>query len=360
MKAVAVVPGKKDSAHLRDVPVPKPGPGEALVRLTRVGLDGTDTEINAAFYGWAPRGEDFLILGHETCGRVEAVGAGVRDLRVGDCVVATVRRDCPQKCLNCASAENDNCLTGDYMERGIKQRHGMLAEYYVDEPRFIVPVPEEHEEVAVLLEPLTIAEKGVFQAFAAQKRMAWKPKSAVVLGVGPLGVLCAMVLRNMAIDTFAVGRGPLDPIRQEFLEAIGVPYLTSTEIPINELPKKLGRPLDFILEATGSSQVAFDAMQSLGINGVLCLMGVSGGHKRLEVPTDEINLDVVLGNKLIFGSVNANRKYFEMGIRHFGEFERRWPGLLRKFITKRVGMEGFMEGIQRDKAQLKVVVEVEG
>ncbi len=359
MKSVAVYPGKKDSAHLRDAPAPEPGPGEVLVKVKQVGLDGTDTEINDALYGWAPEGDDFLILGHETFGRVEAVGESVSDLKPGDGVVATVRRDCVWNCLNCQSAENDNCLTGDYHERGIKQRHGMLSEYYVDEPRFIVPIPEEHADVAVLLEPLTIAEKGVHQAFEAQRRMEWEPKTAVVLGVGPLGVLCMMVLRNMGVDTFAVGRGELDPVRQAFLETMGVPYLTSKETPIVELPKKLDRPLDFIVEATGSSKVAFDAMSSVGTNGVLCLMGVSGGNKCLSIPTDQINIEVVLGNKLIFGSVNANRKYFEMGIRHFGEFENRWPGLLREFITKRVGMEGFMEGIQRDKSQLKVVVEVE-
>ena len=358
MKAVAVYPGKKDSAHIRDVPAPEPGPGEVLVKLIRIGLDGTDSEINSALYGWAPKGEDYLILGHETFGRVQAVGKGVNGLKPGEGVVATVRRDCHWNCINCENDENDNCLTGDYMERGIKERHGMLAEFYVDDPRFIVPIPEEHAEVAVLLEPLTIAEKGVFQTFEAQKRMAWEPKTALVLGVGPLGVLCAMVLRDMEIETFAVGRGPLDPVRRTFLETMGVNYITTGETPLVEIPKKLGHQLDFVIEATGSSQVAFDAMQVIGINGALCLMGVSPGNKMLQVPTDVINLEMVLGNKLILGSVNANRKYFEMGVKRFARFEKRWPGLLNRFITKRVGMDGFMEGIAKDRSQLKVVVEV--
>jgi threonine dehydrogenase-like Zn-dependent dehydrogenase len=234
----------------------------------------------------------------------------------------------------------------------------MLAEFYVDDPRFIVPIPEEHSEVAVLLEPLTIAEKGIFQTFEVQKRMAWEPKTALVLGIGPLGILCAMLLRDMEIETFAVGRGPLDPVRRTFLETMGVNYITTRETPLVEIPKKLGCQVDFVIEATGSSQVSFDAMQVIGINGALCLMGVSGGNKMLQVPADVINLEMVLGNKLILGSVNANRKYFEMGVRRFARFEKRWPGLLSRFVTKRVGMDGFMEGIAKDRSQLKVVIEV--
>src|SRR6266542_3858117 len=96
MQAVAVLPGKRHTAHLATVPRPKladvPNGRGVLVKLLSVGVDGTDKEIDAAEYGMAPPGDDYLVLGHESFGRVEAVGEGVTELVPGDFVVATVRR----------------------------------------------------------------------------------------------------------------------------------------------------------------------------------------------------------------------------------------------------------------------------
>jgi len=92
MKAIAVIPGKPGSAHLAELPKPSvsdvPNGRGVLVKVLRVGVDGTDREINAAEYGAAPDGYDFLIIGHEGFGQVEAVGPQVSFLRPGDFVVA--------------------------------------------------------------------------------------------------------------------------------------------------------------------------------------------------------------------------------------------------------------------------------
>ena len=178
MKALVVMPGQANSAHLTSVPKPRPGMDQALVKVLEVGLDGTDREIAEGLYGQAPTGQDVLILGHESFGQVEEVGPQVRSIRPGDYVVATVRR--PDNCINCQAGESDNCLQGDYLERGIKGLHGFLSEYYVEDEAYLVQVPRELRGVGVFLEPLSIVEKAVFQAFKIQERMVWQPRTAIV------------------------------------------------------------------------------------------------------------------------------------------------------------------------------------
>src|SRR5919108_5277843 len=167
MKAIAVFPGKSNSAHLAELPKPSvndiPDERGVLVKVLRIGIDGTDTEINQGLYGAAPEGSDFLVIGHESLGRVEDFRTGVKGFSKGDLVVATVRR--PGDCINCRAGESDMCLDGVYTERGIKGAHGYMAEFYADFGDFLVKIPEEHETIAVLLEPLTVVEKPIFQAF---------------------------------------------------------------------------------------------------------------------------------------------------------------------------------------------------
>src|SRR3954452_14929832 len=155
MKAIAVTPGQPNSAHLASLA--KPSVAEiangrgVLVKVLRVGVDGTDKEINAAEYGAAPSGYDFLVIGHESFGRVEAVGPNVTELKLGDYVVATVRR--PGHSIYDLIGTYDMTTDDTYYERGINLRHGFLTEYYVDEPEYIVKVPAALREIGVLLEP---------------------------------------------------------------------------------------------------------------------------------------------------------------------------------------------------------------
>lgn len=356
MKAVTVTPGARHSATLREVPTPEPGAGEVLVRLIDIGIDGTDAEIDEGLYGEAPQGQEYLVIGHESFGQVVAAGAGAAGVRPGDLVVATVRR--PGGCVNCRAGESDMCLDGRYTERGIRGRHGYMAEYYVESPDYLVTVPDSHRPFAVLLEPLTIVEKGIVQSFEIQRRLRWEPLRALVLGAGTIGLFAAMVLRNMGLDVTVVGRvAPDTPsLKLDILRTVGARYLSSERQPIKGLPEVLGN-IDLVIEATGSSEVVFDAMQILGVNGVLCLMGVTAGDRMITIPSDRINLEMVLGNKVVFGSVNANRRYFELGVEHFGELEARWPGLLGRFVTKRLPLAAFREGLESRREHVKVVLE---
>ena len=346
MKAIAVTPGKPDSAHLVEMRTPEVsdvgGGRGVLVRVLRVGVDGTDKEINAAEYGEAPEGFDFLVIGHESFGQVEAVGPAVRHVRPGDYVVATVRR--PGTSIYDLVGTNDMTTDDTYFERGINLRHGYLAEYYVDDAEFIVKVPQGLREVGVLLEPMTVVQKGITQAYEIQRRLrVWRPKRAAVMGAGTIGLLATLVLRLRGLEVVTFGRTPKPYLNSELTEALGATYESTADLPLAEGAKKYG-PFDLIFEATGYSPVVFDSMQALGKNGVLVLSSVTGGDRKVEVPADKINLEFVLGNKVMVGTVNANREYFESGVRDMSQAELEYPGWLGRLLTHPVrGLENYRE-----------------
>src|SRR6266508_4483442 len=346
MKAIAVKPGTSDSVHLAELPTPSvnevPNGRGVLVRVLRVGVDGTDKEINAAEYGQAPPGYDFLIIGHEGFGQVEAVGPNVSAVKPGDYVVATVRR--PGMSLYDLIGTNDMTTDDTYFERGINLRHGFLTEYYVDDAEFIVKVPQGLREVGVLLEPLTVVEKGIAQAYEIQRRLrVWRPRRAAVMGAGTIGILATLVLRLRGLDvtTFGLTRKPY--LNSDLIEALGARYESTADLPILDGARKHG-PFDLIFEATGYSPVVFDSMQALAKNGVLVLSSVTGGDRKVEVPADKINLEFVLGNKVVVGTVNANREHFEIGVKDLAQAEAEYPGWLSRLLTHPVkGLENYHE-----------------
>ena len=344
MKAVAVRPGKPNSMHLRDVPMPSlhdvPGERGVLVRVLRVGVDGTDKEINAAEYGKAPPGDDYLIVGHESFGVVEAVAPGVMELVPGDCVVATVRR--PGSSPYDAIGLQDMTTDDTYLERGINLLHGFLAEYYAESAEFLVNVPTVLLSVGVLMEPVSVAEKAIGQAFEIQRRLrVWQPKRALVLGTGTLGLLASMILRLRGLEVVAMGKMRRPYLNADLLEQIRVRYLSTQDLSIAEASRMHG-PFDIIIEGTGFSPLVFEAMDSLARNGVLVLLSVTGGDRRIEIPADRINQGFVLGNKVLVGSVNASRADYMVGVSDLAQAELAHPGWLHKLLTHRVkGLENY-------------------
>ncbi len=364
MKAIAVFPGKPGSAHLADLPKPSvsdvPNGRGVLVKVLRVGVDGTDKEINAAEYGAAPPGYDFLVIGHEGFGQVVEVGANVTELKPGDYVVATVRR--PGSSIYDQIGTYDMTTDDIYYERGINLRHGFLTEYYVDDVEYIVKVPQGLRNVGVLLEPFTVVEKGVAQAYEIQRRLrVWHPKRAAVMGAGTIGLLATLALRLRGIDVTTFALAPKPNPNADLVEALGARYLSTRETPIKDGAQKFG-PFDLIFEATGASSVVFESMQALGKNGVLVLSSVTGGDRMIEVPADRINLDFVLGNKVMVGTVNANREYFESGVRDMSQAEEEYPGWLGHLLTHPVaGLDNFQELFEKlsgAKGAIKVYCEV--
>jgi len=353
VRALVVTPRQPRSARVIDVPEPRATSGEVLVSGVRIGLCGTDHEINEGLYGSAPPGSDVLVLGHESLGRVER---GTPDLPEGSFVVGIVRR--PDGCPNCLAGEPDMCLWGKFTERGIGGLHGFGSERWVDQAQFLVAVPAELAEVGVLLEPLTVVEKVVRHAFLIQRRLRWEPARALVAGAGPIGMLGAMLLRVRGIDVTVFERTH-KPERSALLAGIGARYAATAATPLAEIAAGAG-PIDLAVEATGSAAVAFALIEHLGTNGVLGLTSVSGGEATAEVPVARANRLLVLGNRAVFGSVNANRVDFEQGVRDLGEAERRWPGFLRSLITSRVQLADAAVAVTHDPRQIKVVVELGG
>src|SRR6266446_5250430 len=346
MKAGAARPGVPNSMHLAELPKPSvseiPEGRGVLVKILRVGVDGTDKEINAAEYGAAPQGYNFLVIGHESFGRVEAVGPNVTEFHPDDYVVATVRR--PGSSIYDQIGTYDMTTDDTYFERGINLRHGFLTEYYVDDPEYIVKVPAGLKEVGVLLEPTTVVEKGIAQAYEIQRRLrVWRPRRAAVMGAGTIGLLATLALRLRGLQVTTFGLNPKPYLNSDLIEALGARYESTADVPIADGARKYG-PFDLIFEATGYSPVVFDSLQALGKNGVLVISSVTGGDRKVEVPADKINLNFVLGNKVMVGTVNANREYFEMGVKDMAQAEAEYPGWLARLLTHPVkGLENYQE-----------------
>jgi threonine dehydrogenase-like Zn-dependent dehydrogenase len=344
LKAIAVLPRQRDSAHITDIPVPRldevAGGRGVLVRVLRVGLDGTDHEINAGEYGASPPGSDFLVLGHESFGIVEDVGPNVTEFAVGDYVVARVRR--AGHSLYDRLDMPDMTTDDDYYEHGISRVHGFLTEYYVEEPRYLIHIPTALRDVGVLLEPTSIVEKGITQAFEVQRRLkVWQPRRAAVLGAGTVGLLATMALRNRGLAVVTMGLDEPPYLNSDLVEALGARYLSTKTTSLAEAASRNGG-FDLIFEATGFSPLVFEAMRALAKNGVLVLSSVTGGDRKIEVPSDAINLSLVLGNNVTVGTVNANGEHFEAGVRDLAVTEDQYEGWLGRLLTHKV--EGLDDG----------------
>jgi glucose 1-dehydrogenase len=357
MRAAACTPGHKDSIRVISMEKPECGQGDVLVRVRRAGVDATDEDINGGLYGEPPAGSDLLVIGHEAAGIVEKAGDGVRCFRAGDAVVATVRRPCPERCLNCRNLEPDFCLTGDYLERGIKGLHGYMAEYYAEAVDYLVPIPDELLDTGCLLEPMSVAEKGIGEAFRIQGRMLWEPRRAMVLGAGPLGLLATFILRDMGLETYTLATRDRKSLKARAAEASGATYVDVNDDPVETLPEKFG-PFDIVIEATGYSPYAFKSMELVHTNGIVCLTGLSPGNRRPAIPADRINMLMVLHNKAVFGTVSSGLRDFERSVDRMMSVRKKWPGLLESLFTKKVKLDDAPEALRRSKEDIKAVVDV--
>ena len=353
MKAGIVTPGQKDSARLIEMDMPVISSGQAMVRLLELGIDGTDIEINRGEYGETPPDKDFIVLGHEAVGQIE--NPGTTQLGKGDFVVPMVRR--PDDCVDCQRGQLDMCLGGNYRECGIKGAHGFLREYLAEDVDFLVPVPKELRNIAVLTEPTSIATKGIEQAIEFHNRSANPIDIAVVLGAGPLGLLTTALLKLYDYNIYTLDVVPRSSVKAQLVESVGANYVDGNVSSVVSLADKIGN-LDLIMEATGNSTVAFQAMSVLGTNGILCLMGVSTGQKPLEVNASCLNMQMVLGNKMVFGTVSSNRGHFERSVESLIHIEERWPGWLSRLITRRLTLDKFRDALDPAPDNIKTVIEL--
>ena len=369
MKAFAVFPAKRES-RLVDHPEPKlTSRTEAKMRVLDVGVCGTDREIVSFQYGDPPEGYEYLVIGHESLSEVIEVGDQVSRVKQGDLVVMTVRRPCPHpECIACREGRQDFCYTGDFTERGIKSRHGFMTELVVEEERYLNVVPRSLRDVAVLVEPLTIAEKSLEQLAQVQQRLPWATpvepgqadgvgRRAVVLGAGPVGLLGAMVLRVSGYQVAVYSRSPDGAEHNEIVAAIGGQYIAAERHTVDQLPALAG-PIDVVYEATGASGLAFEVIKYLGPNAVFIFTGVPGHKPPVPIDTDQIMRDMVLKNQAVVGSVNAPPHCFEAAINHLGIFLARWPNAVHSLITRRFPIEQAMEPLLSGAGGVKNVIAI--
>lgn len=346
MKALTVVPMTEGSARLDEVDEPPESDGPVLVETVAVGICGTDIEILSGQYGWLPPGKDRLVLGHESLGRVLEAPAG-SDLAKGDYVVGIVRRADPVPCANCAVDEWDFCRNGQYTERGIKERDGYLSERYRIHPEHVVKVDPTLGLLGVLLEPTSVVAKAWEQVDRIGGRAHWAPKTAVVTGAGPIGLLAAMlgVQRGLEVHVFDQVTSGLKP---QLVTELGASYHTG---PIEDSVKAP----DVILECTGVPALVLSSMEHVGIGGVVCLTGVSSGGHTLSVDEGALNRSMVLENVAVVGSVNANRRHYQAAADGLAKADRSW---LAKLITRRVPLDSWEQALDRAPDDVKVVIEI--
>ncbi|MGH9088245.1 MAG: glucose 1-dehydrogenase [Acidimicrobiales bacterium] len=346
MKALTVVPLQKGTAQLSDVEDPPPSDGPVLVATMAVGICGTDVEILSGAYGWAPPGKERLVLGHESLGRVVEAPAGGA-VAEGDLVVGIVRRPDPVPCANCAVGEWDFCRNGQYIERGIKQHDGYLSERYRITPEYVVKVDPSLGMLGVLLEPTSVVAKAWEQVDRIGGRAHWAPKTAVVTGAGPIGLLAALIGVQKGLEVHVIDR-MTEGLKPDLVRALGAHYHTGAIKDACETP-------DVVLECTGVSSLVLDAMEHVGSGGVVCLTGVSSGGREISVDEGALNRSMVLANEAVVGSVNANRRHYEAAADALAAADRDWLG---KLVSRRVPLEQWQDALDRKPDDVKVVVEV--
>jgi threonine dehydrogenase-like Zn-dependent dehydrogenase len=350
MRAVAVYP---ESHEVRLVEHEEPhivGPEEVKLRVLEVGVCGTDRHICQSSFGVPPTNDDYLILGHEALGKVVAVGTGVQTLKPGDLVVPEVRRPCTDSaCRPCRAGRQDFCTTAAYAERGIVRLHGYMTEFVVDEARYLNKIPPYLSDVAVLVEPLTIAEKALLSVWQVQQRLPWlypeatpeqpgRGLRAVVLGAGPIGLLGAMALISAGFTTYIYARSPLPNSKATVATAIGATYVSSVETPIDELARQVGA-IDLVYEAMDAAPAAIEIMPHLGPNGIFVFTSQTNPHSPLGIDAALAFQHIIGWNQVILGTVNAGHDAFVSAIHDLDIFHQHWPQALRSLITERHAME---------------------
>jgi threonine dehydrogenase-like Zn-dependent dehydrogenase len=346
LKAIAIVPGRPDSAGVIDLPEPPASDGSLLVRTRLIGMCGTDREIAEYGYGTPPPGEELLVLGHESLAEViEAPeDSGFAE---GDLVAGVVRRPDPLPCAACAADEWDMCRTGDFVELGIKERHGYGSERFRLDPRFAIRLAPALGDLGVLLEPTSVLAKAFEHAQRIGARALFEPRVALITGAGPIGLLAALLARQRGLETHVVDL-VTEGAKPGLVAGLGAQYHST---PVAELRLEP----DIVIECTGVGQVLIASTHLAAPGAVVALTGISHSERVGEARLDALNKDLVLGNKVVFGTVNAARRHYDQAADALASAE---PGWLARLITRRVAVGDWPAALQKRPEDIKIVVDM--
>ncbi len=345
MKALTIIPGTPNSATVQDVPPPASSYGSILVKALELGICGTDFELISAEYGWPPPNSNHLIIGHESLGLVEEAPENSA-FKKGDLVVGIVRRPDPVPCIACGAGEFDMCRNGRYTERGIKERNGFGSELWRIEPDYAIRLDPGLRDVGVLMEPSSVLAKAWDHITRIGERAIWKPRTVLITGAGPIGLLGALMGHQRGLEVHVLDRvtGGQKP---KLVEDLGGKYHTG---PV----KNIGFSPDVVIECTGVASVIAETIEQLGNDGILCLAGVSSHHQNVELDLGTINRTMVLENSAIFGSVNANKRHWQMAGEALTKADRSW---LAGLISRKEPLNNWQEALKRRPDDIKVVIQ---
>jgi glucose 1-dehydrogenase len=345
MKAIAVVPGRPETAAVVDLPEPPIEDGSILVGTRLIGICGTDIEIAREGFGYPPPGADRLVLGHESVGEVIEAPAG-SGFAPGDPVVGVVRRPDPVPCPACAIDEWDMCRNGRFVERGIRGAHGYCSERFRLDPRFAIRVDPALGELGVLVEPTSVVAKAWEQVERIGRRAWFEPRIALVTGTGPIGLLAAMLARQRGLETWVLGRAT-SGIKPQLVADLGARYHTGSVLDLPVEP-------DVVIEATGVGQVVIDAAYRAAPCAIVSLTGLARGDRAPELREDPLNNALVLGNKVAFGTVNAARRHYDQAAEALARADRSW---LSRLVTRRLAIDDWPAALDKGRDDVKVVIE---
>ncbi len=345
MQAWTVIPGRQGSARISSMPEPPASDGAILLEALALGVCGTDREIVGGLYGAAPPGEDRLILGHESLGRVVEAPPG-SGLAPGDLAVGIVRRPDPVPCRNCAAGEWDMCRNGRFTERGIKERHGFGSERFRLEPEFTIRIDPALEHTGVLLEPASVIAKAWEHIDYIGARAVWAPERLLVTGAGPIGLLAALMGVQRGLETHVLDR-VTDGFKPQLVGDLGATYHCGT---IAEACSGA----DIIIECTGVGRLAFEAMLNTRHGGIACLTGISSGGRSIRIDAGELNRELVLENDLVFGTVNANRRHYLQAAEALARADQDW---LSRLITRREPLSRWEYAINKSPQDVKAIID---
>jgi glucose 1-dehydrogenase len=347
MRALTVAPGVANSARIEEVAEPPLSDGSVLVRTLALGVCGTDREIVSGEYGWAPPGQKRLVIGHESLGEVREAPAGC-GFKAGDFVVGIVRRPDPVPCPACAVGEWDMCRNGRYTERGIKERNGYGSDYFRIEPEYLIKIDSSLGANGVLLEPTSVVAKAWDHTDRiGQRSRAWHPKTLLVTGAGPIGLLAAMIGAERGLDVHVLDHHD-SAEKRVLVRQLGGTFHLGNLADFDQINP------DVLMECTGAPIVVRDALGRTASGGIVCLVGVSAPGHAMNIDVGGFNRTMVLDNDTVFGSVNANRQHYQDAVAALQRADKDW---LSRLITRRVPVEQWTQSLAQQPDDIKVVVD---
>jgi threonine dehydrogenase-like Zn-dependent dehydrogenase len=344
MKALMTQPMQAGSLRVEEIREPSPGDGDLLVEALALGVCGTDREILEGAYGAPPPGHKRLVIGHESLGVVREAPPG-SPLPAGSLVAPFVRMPDPVPCACCAAGEWDRCRNDLFTEHGIKSLDGFGRERYRVPSTHVLRVDPRLGLLGVLVEPASVVAKAWAEIDRLTRGACAPPRRVLVTGAGPVGLLAGLmgVQRHLDVHVYDLAT---EGIKPALVRDMGATYHAP---PLDSLP----RDFDVVIECTGAPPLVVDAPLRTANDGIVCLVGVAGRHSTTQVDAGALNDAIVLGNRIVFGSVNANRRHFELAHAALLAADPDW---LTRLITRRVAFADAARAFEKADGDIKTVI----